>query len=300
MSCSAPSLSSLVSLSWQSNGRGSLQRQQWSAAPASMRAPGLGLSSGKTRHLPELYSIVYIVLNTRAPESERACVCVCVLEGGGGGGSHRGLRARSGAWTVVRGRWAWRAGRRAARAGSGAELGLAVRRMKHGVSTHTLKQAYTTRSDTYHRARSMWCKHAESMRRAAEQEHLSAYSVARVPRGVVLPCRRSACMNLLAPNRSRGWLLHHRVRRALQEPRCRQMFDVRCHCIGRRRPVPQRSGDQQRDEADEWQKPRQREPPLFGGIAHDHGYLPRARGPSNFRWQAAAGPAYAGPPSPPG
>lgn len=166
-----------------------------------------------------------------------------------------------------------------------------------------LKQAYTTRSDTYHRARSMWCKHAESMRRAAEQEHLSTYSVARVPRGVVLPCRRSACMNLLAPNRSRGWLLHHRVRRALQEPRCRQMFDVRRHCIGRRRPVPQRSGDQQRDEADEWQKPRQREPPLFGGIAHDHttSRVPttsaRQRSPLGGRPRPDPD---AGPPSPPG
>ena len=109
------------------------------------------------------------------------------------------------------------------------------------------------------------------MRSSGQQQRLSAYSVAHVPRGVVLPCRSRAHMKLLAPNRTRGWLLHHRVRRPLQEPRGRQMFDVGRHCIGRRRPVPQRSGDQQRDEADEWQKPRQRQPSLFGGIALGHG-----------------------------
>ena len=111
------------------------------------------------------------------------------------------------------------------------------------------------------------------MRSSGQQQRLSAYSVAHVPRGVVLPCRSRAHMKLLAPNRTRGWLLHHRVRRPLQEPRGRQMFDVGRHCIGRRRPVPQRSGDQQRDEADEWQKPRQRQPSLFGDIALGHGAL---------------------------
>ena len=111
------------------------------------------------------------------------------------------------------------------------------------------------------------------MQSSGQQQRLSAYSVAHVPRGVVLPCRSRAHMKLLAPNRTRGWLLHHRVRRPLQEPRGRQMFDVGRHCIGRRRPVPQRSGDQQRDEADEWQKPMQRQPSLFGGIALGHGAL---------------------------
>jgi hypothetical protein len=135
MSCSAPSLSSLVSLSWQSNGRGSLQRQQWSAAPASMRAPGLGLSSGKTRHLPELYSIVYIVLNTRAPESERACVCVCVLEGGGGGVS---LRSKSAERCVDRGAWAVGVAGRSPRGESGVRRGVGL-----GGSSHEARREHT-------------------------------------------------------------------------------------------------------------------------------------------------------------
>ena len=74
-------------------------------------------------------------------------------------------------------------------------------------------------------------------------------------------------MKLLAPNRARRLLLRNRLRRPrlrrrapLQVPLGRQVLSVGHHWFGSRRPVPQRGGDQQRDEADDWQKPRKRQP----------------------------------------
>ena len=82
-------------------------------------------------------------------------------------------------------------------------------------------------------------------------------------------------MKLLAPNRTRRLLLHNRLRRPrlrrrapLQVPVGRQVLSVGHHWFGSRRPVPQRGGDQQRDEADDWQKPRQREPPCRIVLRH--------------------------------
>ena len=114
----------------------------------------------------------------------------------------------------------------------------------------------------------------------AEQHDLSAHRVARVPRGVVLPGPRRAGVKLLAPNRTRRLLLHSRLRRPrlrrprlrrrapLQVPVGRQVLSVGHHWLGSRRPVPQRGGDQQRDEADDWQKPRQRQPPCRIALRH--------------------------------
>ena len=85
-------------------------------------------------------------------------------------------------------------------------------------------------------------------------------------------------MELLAPNRTRRRLLHDRLRRPkrrqprlrrpLQVPVGRQVLDVGHRWFGSRRPVPQRGGDQQRDEADDWQKPRQRQPPCPIALGH--------------------------------
>ena len=82
-------------------------------------------------------------------------------------------------------------------------------------------------------------------------------------------------MKLLAPNRTRRLLLHNRLRRPrlrrrapFQVPVGRQVLSVGHHWLGSRRPVPQRGGDQQRDEADDWQKPRQREPPRRIALGH--------------------------------
>ena len=102
-------------------------------------------------------------------------------------------------------------------------------------------------------------------------------------------------MKLLAPNRARRWLLHNRLRRPwlrrrapLQVPVGRQVLSVGHHWLGSRRPVPQRGGDQQRDEADDWQKPRQREPPRRIALGHASTTRDRKLGDNQLRQKKLA------------